>query len=87
MREAAVIGLVASAGSTAVVGWTLRFLLPLVVRSQTPLSGVWYGGEVADPMFLGEVTDTSTPGLGSSAANSRKSFPSSRPTGLVTQGQ
>ena len=56
-----VIGQVGCAGSAAVIGRIPRFLLRLVVRTQTPRSTTWFGGEDADPMLLREGTDTSSP--------------------------
>ena len=43
------------------VGWFPRFLLRLVVRTQTPRSAASFGDEV-DLMLVGEVTDSSPPG-------------------------
>ena len=53
------INLVGCAGSTAVIGWIPRLLVWLVVRTQTPRSAAWFGSEDAEPMLLGEETDTS----------------------------
>ena len=58
----AVICLVGCTGFVAVVGWISRLLLQLVVRTQIPRLATWFGGEDADPMLLGEVTDSSLPG-------------------------
>ena len=60
-----VIGLVDCTGSAAVVGWIPRLLLRLVVRTHAPRFAAWFGVEDADPMLLGEVTDSSLPGTGS----------------------
>ena len=56
------IGLIGCAGSTAVVGWIPCLLLWLVVRMQTQCLAAWFGGKDADPMLLGEVTDSSPMG-------------------------
>ena len=61
---AAVIGLVGCAGYAAVIGWISRLLLWLVVRTRTPRSEAWFGGEDEDPMLLGEEIDTSPPSFG-----------------------
>ena len=39
------IGLVGSTGSAAEVGWIPGLMLWLVVRTLTPHSAVWFGGE------------------------------------------
>ena len=57
---AALIGLVGCAGSMAMIGWIPCLLLWLVVRTQTPCSAAWFGGEGADTILLGEVTETSS---------------------------
>ena len=62
------IGLVGCAGSAAVVGWIPRPLLRLVVRKQATCSAAWFGGENADPMLLGEVTNSTPKNSGSPAA-------------------
>ena len=67
-KKAAVICLVGWAGSAAVVGCIPRVLLRLVVRMQTPRSGVWLGGEDADPMLQREETNSSPAVSGSPAA-------------------
>ena len=61
---AAVIDLVGCAGSAAVIGWIVRLLLWLVVRTQTPRFAALFGGKDADPILLEEVTNTSLPGSG-----------------------
>ena len=50
----AVIGLVGCAGFAAVIGWIPRRLLWLIVKTQAARWVVWFGGENADPMRLGE---------------------------------
>ena len=84
-RSAAVIARVGCAGSASVIGWILLLLLRLVVRTQTLRSSAWFGGEDADPMLLGEVTDSSPPGSGILAAQFYLSMPPTRQD--LTQGQ
>ena len=48
------IGLVGCTESATVIDWIPRRLLCRVVRTQTLRSTVWFGGEDADPMQLGE---------------------------------
>ena len=60
-KKAAVIGQIGCTGSAVVIGWIPRLLLGLMVRTQTPRSAAWFGGENADPMLLREVTDPTSP--------------------------
>ena len=46
------------------IGWIPRLLLRLVVRTQTPRSPVWFGGEDTYSILLGEEIDTFLPGSG-----------------------
>ena len=73
-EKAAVTGLVGLAGSIAVIGWIPHFLLWLVVRTQSPHSAAWFGGEYANPILLGEETDTSPLGSGESGSSLNFSY-------------